>query len=374
MGATAAEVAEAAEQQKTSAQVSSEQVIKLLEGIGAVTKASAVQMNEADTASEKVVAMGETGAKVVTTAQEQGRQVVAVTEALHQMEEAVKMLDSAAGNATESGQRSLETVTIGRKSVAASAAGMRSIADSSDQIAEIITVITEIAEQTNLLSLNAAIEAARAGVHGKGFAVVADEVGKLAQRSSEAAKEITQLIKGATARVSEGTQLSDQSNTALERIASSGQANIEAIKEIAAASGNLSKGAGDVSRMITELNALAEEIATNAGQQGERRQAAQTALKQLVDQATVIAGLVQEAQNSAVDIRNTMETVVTRTQDMTEMTGMQAERSRKLITIADESAVSAKQTVEGAGKVMDITTELQGLAKELTDQIEQFRM
>lgn len=374
MGATAAEVAKAAELQKKSAQVSSEQVVRLLEGIGAVTRASFSQMNEADTASKKVDAMGETGAKVVATAQEQGRQVVTVTEALHQMEEAVRMLNSAAGNATSSGEKSLETVAIGTQSVSATASGMRSIADSSEQIAEIITVITEIAEQTNLLSLNAAIEAARAGVHGKGFAVVADEVGKLAQRSSTAAKEITQLIKGATARINEGTQLSEQSKAALEKIAGSGQTNIRAIKEIATASGDLSKGAGEVNRMMMELNALAEEIATNAGQQGERRHEAQAALKQMVEQSTKISGLVESAQTGMADIRNMMETVVGRTQDMTKMTDMQAERSRKLIAIAEESALSAKQTVESAGTVMEVTTELQGLAKELTDQIEQFRM
>ena len=93
---------------------------------------------------------------------------------------------------------------------------MELIRASSTQIAEIIQVISEIASQTNLLALNAAIEAARAGEHGMGFAVVADEVRKLAERSNQAAGEISSLIKESTIRVQEGAQLSEETGRVAE--------------------------------------------------------------------------------------------------------------------------------------------------------------
>ena len=95
---------------------------------------------------------------------------------------------------------------------------MQTVNDETKEISSIISVISKIARQTNLLSLNASIEAARAGQHGRGFAVVAQEVRELAKSSNDAAKRITRLVVGTSKRVESGATLSKKLETTLVAI------------------------------------------------------------------------------------------------------------------------------------------------------------
>jgi methyl-accepting chemotaxis protein len=374
MGGTAGEVAKASAMQKEAASSSRATVETLLKGMKTVAESSGTQIDQAGQAVGRVQEMGETGGKVVATARKQGEAAERVTQAVNEMAEAVKDMTQVATRSTEYGRQVLSAADEGAKSVHATVEGMRAIAESSDQISEIITVITDIAEQTNLLSLNAAIEAARAGAHGKGFAVVADEVGKLAQRSSEAAKEITQLIKSSTARVAEGTSLTDKSREALKKIAEGGQVNMKAIEEIAGVTKMLAESTQSVNALMGELNTLALEIAGMAGKQGERREAAQNALATLVQKSNDISEQVGKAHNEALQINTEMLGIVSRTDEMTQMTDLQAGRSKKLIEITSQSAEAAKQTVVGAGAVVGITEQMRQLSQALTEQVNQFKV
>ena len=374
MGETAGQVQEASVTQADRANEAFTRVTELIENMKAVDASSGDQIKEASVATERVSAMGETGTRVTATAQRQSEQVVQMTEAMRTIAKSVEEVATAAGRATEQGRTVLEAAGEGQQTVDATVSGMKAIKDSSEQISEIIGVITDIAEQTNLLALNAAIEAARAGVHGRGFAVVADEVGKLAQRSSEAAKEITQLIKDSTNKVEEGTRLTDRSQEALRKISKGGEFNMLAIEEIGRAAELLADNSRQVNTLVEDLNKLAQEIAGMAGQQGERRKAAQGALAALVEKANAISGQVANATEQANLVGGEMRKIVQQSDNVQKMTETQAERSQKLREITSESASRAKQTAAGAGEVVNITLEMQRLAANLTRQVAQFRV
>jgi len=137
---------------------------------------------------------------------------------------------------------------------------MGAIEDSSAKISKIISVIDDIAFQTNLLALNAGVEAARAGEAGRGFAVVASEVRGLAQRSSEAAREIGDLISNSASEVKRGVALVDRAGDSLKTIASS-VASISNHVENVAISAN--EQASELSEINTAINQLDEVTQQN---------------------------------------------------------------------------------------------------------------
>jgi methyl-accepting chemotaxis protein len=106
----------------------------------------------------------------------------------------------------------------GNEQMAAMLASMEKIRKTSSNVAKVIGVINDIASQTKLLSLNASIEAVRAGKAGKGFAVVADEVRELANRSAQAAADTGQLITDSIKEIEKGVENADQNAAVLDNI------------------------------------------------------------------------------------------------------------------------------------------------------------
>ncbi len=148
---------------------------------------------------------------------------------------------------------------------------MDSIEASSRKVADITGVIEGIAFQTNILALNAAVEAARAGEQGRGFAVVATEVRNLAQRSSEAAKEIKALIGNSAEQVKAGTQLAQEAGTTMQAVVNSVLQVSSVIEEISQASREQTDGIEQINQAVAQMDqgtqqnaALVEEAAAAA--------------------------------------------------------------------------------------------------------------
>ncbi len=178
------------------------------------------------------------------------------------MEEMASTVKQNAENAQQANQLAIsarDIATNGGNVVGEAVDAMSKIEDSSQKISDIIGVIDEIAFQTNLLALNAAVEAARAGDAGKGFAVVASEVRTLAQRSSQAAKDIKSLIVDSGNQVQGGVKLVNAAGESLNEIVDSIKRVTDIVSEIAAASNEQSTGVEQINSAVSQMDEMTQQ-------------------------------------------------------------------------------------------------------------------
>ncbi len=213
-----------------------------------------------------------------------------------------------AEQANDSANNTREVADRGGQVVAKAVEAMALIDKSSHKVSDIIGVIDEIARQTNLLALNAAVEAACAGEAGRGFAVVASEVRSLAQRASQAAKDIKDLITNSNNQVREGVDLVNKAGTALDDIVESINRVAAIVSEIAAASAEQATGIEQVNKALTQMDevtqqnsALVEENAATAKTLEHQAQALneRVALFRIDEAAAMAPGMAHRAPTPA---------------------------------------------------------------------------
>jgi methyl-accepting chemotaxis protein len=181
--------------------------------------------------------------------------------ALEEITSTVKKTSANTREASTSAATAKTAAEEGGRVVETAIRAMDSISQSSKQITEIIGVIDEIAFQTNLLALNAGVEAARAGEAGRGFAVVASEVRALAQRSSDAAKEIKTLIKASGEHVGAGVKYVGESGDALKRIVEQVVQINDLVREMAQAAEQQSTGIEEVNSAVGQMDQVTQQNA-----------------------------------------------------------------------------------------------------------------
>lgn len=197
------------------------------------------------------------------------QQAASLEETAASMEQLASTVKNNAQNtiqATEMVNIASEVAQRGGEIVKSAIVAMQDINDSSNEIAEIISVIDEIAFQTNLLALNASVEAARAGEHGRGFAVVATEVRNLAQRSANAAKQSNDLIQNSVQKVRAGSVFVNETGAALTEIVNSVAQVGEIVAHIASASGEQSAGIQQVNQAVAQMDDITQQNAALAEQ------------------------------------------------------------------------------------------------------------
>ena len=247
--------------------------------LGGLTIAVDEMKNGAGQISDASQSLSQGSTEQAASVEEISAAVTELASQTRQAAENAKTANSISGSSLESSRK-------GSEMMSELMVAMREIETAAGDISKIIKAIDEIAFQTNLLSLNAAVEAARAGRHGKGFAVVAEEVKSLSDRSARAARETAELIQESINRANKGAEIASRTVASLDEISQGVEQVASLMTEVSAAAEEQSAGLLQVEKSMQQIESVTQNNAANSEQTA-------SASAELSGQAESISGMIQ---------------------------------------------------------------------------------
>ncbi len=286
-----------------SVNFTTEELRKLVGGINSASEQMAGATTKADGISKDLI----------SATQKQVREIRDAEESVQLMAKSIQEVDGSAAKASEVGRRTLAATEQGAQAVRNTISGMdgireqiqetakriKRLGESSQEIGEIVDLISDITEQTNVLALNAAIQAASAGEAGRGFSVVAEEVQRLAERSGEATRQIGALVKTIQSDTHDAVSAMEKSTLGVVEGAKLSDIAGQSLKEIEQVSNELTKLINSISvttqvqtDMVGEVSSVMKEILKITGQTTQGTRLTAESIEQLNKLAADLKGSV----------------------------------------------------------------------------------
>ncbi|MBS4189356.1 methyl-accepting chemotaxis protein [Bacillus sp. FJAT-49705] len=248
---------------------------------------------------------------VSTSIGEMAASIKEITSNSDEMREVTEHANGLTNNGLQSVENVVKQINEVNRTVGNATASIQGLEIRSNEISNIIGIITSIAEQTNLLALNSAIEAARAGEHGKGFAVVADEVRKLAEESKNSADQIKQMLEmiqletsqavnvmeEGNKQVNEGLKETEVANFAFSQIAQEMENVTNKVEIVSSALGKLLTISDQIISEITNVRVIAKKSVAATQKASAATEEQLATMEEVSTSATSLANLAEELQS-----------------------------------------------------------------------------
>jgi methyl-accepting chemotaxis protein len=280
---------------------SSHKITQSSESLANVAQDQAASIEETSASLEEIKA---TTDLVSHNAKDQAEKAETTSSSMEFLARSIEKINKNAQEANVMADETQNYAMDGEKVLASTVNSMKEITESSSRITDIVTIISDISEQINLLSLNASIEAARAGDQGRGFAIVAEEISKLADQTASSSQEINKLIDETNKKVDTGSQHVERTSKALRSIIENVKKTADLMMSIARSSTDLNEMSSQVKNEVHLVNNMSEEISTMMTEQSNSSNEIIRAITQINEITQTVSSGSEEMAVSSKELKS----------------------------------------------------------------------